>query len=128
MLDGISDIARGVQFCRQGEQGLPLGTMLEELDALCSPLRVRELLDKQQTQAPAQDRCRAARLLRKAHIAARNGNMPRCEEMHRQALEAVGGDEDEVFAIAEEYRFSFVSPRDFTSPQEPRVRHGFAIS
>lgn len=125
MLDGIADIAREVQVCRQSGLMLPMHTMLEDLRATCSPLRVQELLSRQAAATTAANRHRATRLLRKAAIAAKIGNVARCQMLQEEALKAVDGDQDEVAAIIEEHRFSFFAAT-LVEPSSRRVRMGFA--
>lgn len=111
MLDGISDIARGVQAYRPGE--LAFRQMMEELRANCSPIRQHELLENSPQQRIArQNTRRAVKLLQKAAIASRQRNWNRTFAMVRLALEAVGRDKQIVRDLLKTNDLSFcITPR-----------------
>ena len=127
MLDGISDIASSARTAKVGD--VAWQTCVEELQIRCTPSRVQQLLAPSNLAAKEQRRntVRATRLLRKASIAAKNGNQSRCALMRQLAQEAVNGDQSEIDALIEEHRFCF-TPRPPIQLQAvlPRVRMGFA--
>jgi len=124
-LDGISDIATRAQSCKIGD--IAWQTCMEELHAKCSPLQFIQVIHANDRDAVEQRRRsqRATKLLRKASIAAAQGNKNRCAQMKRLALDAVEGDSEEFDALIEMYRFSFTPAQvEYQQPQ-PRMRMGF---
>lgn len=120
MLDGISDIAHGVQACKPGDLAFRL--MMEELRATCSPMRRSELLEHSSGSTTGkQNICRAVKLLHKAAVASHRRNWARSFAMVRLALEAVDHDKQLVRDLLKANNLSF---RIFPRRPVARDRHG----
>jgi hypothetical protein len=122
MLDSITDIVTEVRTCQRNGQALPLRSMLEELEATCSPRRAQELLYKQACSAgTGPDTRRAMRLLHKARIASLRGNSTRSFGMVRLALEAVGRDKQILRDLMTAHQVTFtVFPQPTQKLAAPR--------
>ncbi len=97
---------------------------LRELEAAgCSHMKIKTLLARAESVVPNPHVPRALRILRRAAKVAARGEAERVERLCSIACDLVGG--DEVTALAEEYRLSFVVQKP---PAEPKrlVRAGFA--
>lgn len=101
---GISSIVNDVQSCKNRKDDLARSAYMEELRAKCSPKRLEELLCKNDSKTAELQKSsrRAHRLLRKAAIAAANGNAARCSHMQQLALDVVNGDERAIAVLIEE--------------------------
>jgi hypothetical protein len=121
MLDGISDIARGIQTSQPG--GLVFSQMMEELGAKASPIRRLELLTPRVHKlADREDVRRAVKLLRKAAIASRQRNWTRSYTMVRLALEAVGRDKQLLRELMKIHSLTFI-----IIPRRPVARDRYGL-
>jgi hypothetical protein len=119
MLDGISDIARGIQTSQPGD--LAFCQIKEELEAKFSPVRRHELAQPASDRDVQQNIRRVVKLLHKAAIASRHRNWNRSFAMVRLALEAVGRDKQQLRELMKTHDLSFI-----IIPRRPvaRDRHG----
>lgn len=107
------------------DNSLLYGEFLRELEAMgCSSAKIAKLLKRARAAAPNPQAPRALRILKRAARAAAKGDEERSTRLRAIACDLVG--EDEVEALSEEHRLSFVVQR-FTPEAERPVRCGFAI-